>query len=95
MKKYAAEILPKLSGGIGLRYLSEFTIFSIYYEIMALQATSYSKIHNYTAGLINSLNALLGEDFQWKKPPKSPLSGGLAMFLFKKQLMQFKWSLAH
>jgi hypothetical protein len=32
MKKYAAEILPKPSDGIGLRYLSEFIVFSIYYE---------------------------------------------------------------
>ena len=64
MKKYASEILPKPSGGVDLRCLSEFTIFSIYYEIMALQATSYSKIHDYTARLINSLNELLGEDFQ-------------------------------
>ena len=80
MKKYAVETLPKPSGRIDLGYLSEFTIFSIYYEnyeIMALQVTSYGKSHD------------------WKKPPKSPLSEGLAMFLFKKRLIQFKWSLGH
>ncbi len=80
MKKYTAEILFKPSSDIGLRCLSEFIVFSIYYEnceIMALQVTSYGKSHD------------------WKKPPKSPLSGGLAIFLFKKRLLQFKWSLGH
>ena len=37
-----------------------------------------------TARLINSLRVLLNEDFRWKKPPKFPLSGGLATSVVKK-----------
>ena len=35
----------------------------------------------FTVRLINSLSVLSNKDFSWKKPPKSPLSGGLAVYL--------------